>query len=47
MTHENVPDGEHDNGPEHDHTLPNAWEIPTHDTVEESDLPALDGDLEV
>jgi hypothetical protein len=46
MTHENIPNTEHDDGPEHDTTLPNAGDIPTFDTAEESDLPALDGDLE-
>lgn len=46
MTHENVPNGEHDDGPEHDDTLPAAGDIPTHDNPDDSDLPALDGDLE-
>lgn len=46
MTHENVPNGEHVDGPEHDDTLPDAGDIPTFDTPEGSDLPELDGDLE-
>lgn len=46
MTHEKVPNGEHAGGPEHDHSLPNAWEFPTYDNAGDSDLPALDSDLE-
>jgi|GEM_PF-6655533 len=33
-------------GPEHDRDLPNAWELPEYDNVEDSLAPPLDGDLE-
>lgn len=46
MTHEKIPNGEPTGGPEHDQTLPDAGEIPTFANVEQSDLPALDSDLE-
>jgi hypothetical protein len=46
MTHENIPNKEHDKGPEHDTALPDADDIPTFGTAEESFLPVLDGDLE-
>jgi hypothetical protein len=46
VTHENIPNTEHDDGPEHDTTLPNAGDIPTFETAEESFLSPLDGDLE-
>ena len=45
MTHEHLASGEHQAGPEHDHTLPDAEEIPGDLSPDESDLPALDGDL--
>lgn len=45
MTHESIPNTEHDDGPEHDTNLPDAASIPVFDTPEESDLPALTEDL--
>jgi hypothetical protein len=45
MTHENIPNTEHDDGPEHDMALPDAGSIATFGTPEESDLPALTEDL--
>ena len=46
MTHERTPNGEHDDGPEHDHTLPDADTIPTFDDPADSDGPPLEHDLE-
>jgi hypothetical protein len=46
MTHESTPSSEHDDGPEHDHTLPDADSIPTYETPEESDAALLDADLD-
>lgn len=46
MTHEGVPNEEHDDGPEHDDKLPDARDIETFDNAEDSDLPALVGDVE-
>ena len=45
MTHENHANDEAYAGPEHDHRLPDADQIPGNLSPEESDLPALDGDL--
>lgn len=45
MTHERLANGEHHAGPEHDHTLPDADQIPGDLTPDESDIPALDQDL--
>ena len=45
MTHELHANDEHPNGPEHDHTLPDADTIPTFDDAAASDLPPLEGDL--
>jgi hypothetical protein len=45
MTHEVVPSGEHPSGPEHDHTLPEADQIPGDLTPEESDAAPLEADL--
>jgi hypothetical protein len=46
MTHENIPNAEHDDGPEHDAGLPDAGSIATFDTAEESFAPTLERDLE-
>ncbi len=46
MTHENVPNGEAEGGPENDLTLPGADDVPTFDTPEESDLPLPVGPVE-
>lgn len=45
MTHEHIANDEHDEGPEHDHTLPDAATIAGDLSAVESDLPELDGDL--
>lgn len=45
MTHEATASGEHPDGPEHDHTLPDADSIPGDLTPEESDAPPLTEDL--
>lgn len=45
MTHEHKANAEHPDGPEHDHSLPDADSIPSGLTPEESDLPPLQGDL--
>lgn len=45
MTHEAQPNDEHQRGPEHDHSLPNADEIPGDLSPDDSDAPPLDGDL--
>lgn len=44
MTHE-ILDGDELEGPEHDHSLPDADQIPGNLDPEESDLPPLEGDL--
>lgn len=44
MTHEHRDGAEH-GGPEHDHDLPDAEQIPGDLTPDESDLPLLVGDL--
>jgi hypothetical protein len=46
MTHENIPNNEHDDGPEHDATLPDAGTVKTFGTAKESDRPPLERDLE-
>lgn len=45
MTHEQVANGEHPEGPEHDLTLPDADQIAGDLSPQDSDLPELDGDL--
>lgn len=45
MTHEATANGEHDDGPEHDHSLSNADSIPGHLSPEESDAEPLTEDL--
>lgn len=45
MTHEHKASAEHPDGPEHDHSLPDADQIPGNLSPEESDLPALETDL--
>lgn len=45
MTHESLPNGEHPDGPEHDHTLPDAESIVWSSNPEDTDLPPLGGDL--
>lgn len=45
MTHESRPSGEHHDGPEHDHTLPDADSIPGNLSPAESDAPLLTEDL--
>lgn len=45
MTHEVIPSGEHADGPEHDHSLPEADQIPGDLTPEQSDAPLLEADL--
>lgn len=44
MTHELIPNGEHADGPEHDHSLPDAADIPVHDDPADSDAPPLEED---
>lgn len=46
MTHEHHANDEHDDGPEHDESLPDAASIPTYDTPEESDATLLAADLD-
>jgi hypothetical protein len=45
VTHEHLANDEHPDGPEHDHTLPAADQIPGDLGPAESDLPTLEGDL--
>lgn len=45
MTHEHTANGEHHGGPEYDQSLPDADQIPSGLTPEESDLPPLEADL--
>jgi len=47
MTHEHIPNGEAHDGPEHDHRLPDAGDIPTYDDPADSDALPLLEDLEV
>lgn len=42
MTHEVRAGDEADDGPEHDHTLPDAGDIPWYSDPAESDAPPLD-----
>ena len=42
MTHEVKAGDEADHGPEHDHTLPDATDIPVHADPAESDAPPLE-----
>jgi hypothetical protein len=42
MTHERIPNGEPVYGPEHDHSLPDATDIPVYDDPAESDAPPMD-----
>jgi hypothetical protein len=44
MTHEHIANGEHADGPEHDHNLPDADSIPVFDDPAESDAPPLADD---
>lgn len=46
MTHEHRPSAEHNHGPEHDDSLPDALDIPEYEDVEDSLAPPLDTDLE-
>jgi hypothetical protein len=46
VTHEHIPNGEHDDGPEHDQTLPDADTFPVFDDPADSDGPLLEHDLE-
>jgi hypothetical protein len=45
MTHEQIASGEHQHGPEHDHSLPDAATIPGGLSPGESDAPQLEEDL--
>lgn len=45
MTHEITPDSEAPNGPEHDHDLPDADEIPGDLTAEGSGMPTIHEDI--
>lgn len=45
MTHEATANGEHGDGPEHDHTLPDAVSIPGDLSPQASDAPPLEDDL--
>jgi hypothetical protein len=47
MTHEATPNGEAHAGPEHDHTLPDAGDVPVYADPAESDAALLDADLDV
>jgi hypothetical protein len=44
MTHEITANGEHSHGPEHDHTLPEADQIPGDLSPAESDAEPLEAD---
>jgi hypothetical protein len=44
MTHELIANGEHGDGPEHDHNLPDAVDIPTFDDPADSDAAPLHED---
>jgi hypothetical protein len=44
MTHELIANGEHGDGPEHDHNLPDAVDIATFDDPADSDAPPLEED---
>jgi hypothetical protein len=46
MTHEHNASAEHDHGPEHDDSLPDARDIPEYENVEDSLAPPLEHDLE-
>jgi hypothetical protein len=46
MTHEITPSGEADAGPEHDHSLPDAGDIPVYADPAESDAPPLEQDAD-
>jgi len=45
MTHEITANGEHANGPEHDHSLPDADSIPGDLSPADSDAPLMTADL--
>lgn len=42
MTHEHVANGEHSDGPEHDHNLPDADSFSVYDDPADSDAPPLE-----
>lgn len=44
MTHELIANGEPQDGPEHDHSLPDAVDIPTYADPADSDAPPLEED---